>query len=68
MAAYTDVRVGIDPVGTYQFKKETGGLTFTYDATGTENNIYARYLCDVDKIDDLTTYDLPITKKLLGTE
>lgn len=60
LAAYTDVRVGIDPVGTYQFKKGSGGVTFTYDATGTENNIYARYLCDVDKIDDLTTYDLPI--------
>lgn len=60
LVAYTDARVGIDPVGTYQFKKESGGLTFTYDATGTENNIYARYLCDVDKIGDLTTYDLPI--------
>lgn len=60
LVAYTDKRVGITPVGTYQFKKETGGFTLTYDAIGTVNNIYARYLCDVDNIDDLTTYDLPI--------
>lgn len=59
LAAYTDARVRMDPVGTYQFKKRSGGVTFTYDATGTENDIYARYLCDVDKIEDLTTYDLP---------
>lgn len=56
---------GKDPAGKkyelVQVIEQVGGGTiiYYYDANGAERNIYARYLCDVDKIDDLSTYDIP---------
>lgn len=38
---------------------ENSGATGTMHADMKSYNIYARYLCDVEKIDDLNTYPLP---------
>ncbi|MFR8761851.1 MAG: hypothetical protein ACLVFT_03510, partial [Megasphaera lornae] len=51
-----------EPFDTLEFDlnaAEGSGATGTMHADMKSYNIYARYLCDVDKIDDLNTYPLP---------
>lgn len=52
----------ISPFDTLEFDLtavEGSGATGTMHADMKSYNIYARYLCDVEKIDDLNTYPLP---------
>lgn len=51
-----------EPFDTLEFDLtavEGSGATRTMHADMKSYNIYARYLCDVEKIDDLNTYPLP---------
>lgn len=51
-----------EPFDTLEFDLtavEGSGATGTMHADMKSYNIYARYLCDVEKIDDLNTYPLP---------
>lgn len=51
-----------EPFDTLEFDlnaAEGSGATGTMHADMKSYNIYARYLCDVDKIDELNTYPLP---------
>ena len=51
-----------EPFDTLEFDlnaAEGSGATGTMHADMKSYNIYARYLCDVEKIDDLNTYPLP---------
>lgn len=51
-----------EPFDTLEFDLEAvegSGATGTMHADMKSYNVYARYLCDVDKIDDLNTYDIP---------
>lgn len=58
---YTKADTG-QPFDTLEFDLtavEGSGATGTMHADMKSYNIYARYLCDVEKIDDLNTYPLP---------
>lgn len=60
MFRYT--KVTTSPFDTLKFDLtavEGSGATGTMHADMKSYNIYARYLCDVEKIDDLNTYPLP---------
>lgn len=60
MFRYTKATQG--PFETLEFDLtavEGSGATGTMHADMKSYNIYARYLCDVEKIDDLNTYPLP---------
>lgn len=72
--AHVEIRRKSDDVVLFRYDKSAGDFdTLEFDltavdgsgATGTMHadmksyNIYARYLCDVDKIDNLDTYPLP---------
>lgn len=60
MFRYT--KVTTSPFDTLEFDLtavEGSGATGTMHADMKSYNIYARYLCDVEKIDDLNTYPLP---------
>ena len=55
-------KVTQEPFDTLEFDLtavEGSGATGTMHADMKSYNIYARYLCDVEKIDDLNTYPLP---------
>lgn len=55
-------KVTQEPFETLEFDLtavEGSGATGTMHADMKSYNIYARYLCDVEKIDDLNTYPLP---------
>lgn len=55
-------KVTHEPFDTLEFDLtavEGSGATRTMHADMKSYNIYARYLCDVEKIDDLNTYPLP---------
>lgn len=55
-------KVTTSPFDTLEFDLtavEDSGATGTMHADMKSYNIYARYLCDVEKIDDLNTYPLP---------
>ena len=55
-------KVTTSPFDTLEFDLtavEGSGATGTMHADMKSYNIYARYLCDVEKIDDLNTYPLP---------
>lgn len=55
-------KVTKEPFDTLEFDLtavEGSGATGTMHADMKSYNIYARYLCDVEKIDDLNTYPLP---------
>lgn len=55
-------KVTHEPFDTLEFDLtavEGSGATGTMHADMKSYNIYARYLCDVEKIDDLNTYPLP---------
>lgn len=55
-------KVTTSPFDTLEFDLtavEDSGVTGTMHADMKSYNIYARYLCDVEKIDDLNTYPLP---------
>lgn len=60
MFSYT--KATTSPFDTLEFDLtavEGSGATGTMHADMKSYNIYARYLCDVEKIDDLNTYPLP---------
>lgn len=60
--SYSRVSPGNQPWDNaeFDFTAVSGsGASGTPHAEMTTYNIYARYLCDVEKIDDLTTYPLP---------
>lgn len=73
--AVVEIRRRSDDVAMFRYKKiteepfdtlefdltavEGSGATGTMHADMKSYNIYARYLCDVEKIDDLNTYPLP---------
>lgn len=60
--SYSRVSSGNQPWDNakFDFTAVSGsGASGTPHAEMTTYNIYARYLCDVEKIDDLTTYPLP---------
>lgn len=55
-------KITTSPFDTLEFDLtavEGSGATGTMHADMKSYNIYARYLCDVEKIDDLNTYPLP---------
>lgn len=54
----TGNRGSIDPVGAFEIFRVNGDERFL--CNGINRDIYARYLCDVEQIDGLTTYDLPV--------
>lgn len=73
--ALVEIRRQLDDVAMFRYSKVTtspfdtlgfdltavegSGATGTMHADMKSYNIYARYLCDVEKIDDLNTYPLP---------
>ena len=73
--AFVEIRRRSDDVAMFRYQKGTtspfdtlefdltavegSGATGTMHADMKSYNIYARYLCDVEKIDDLNTYPLP---------
>lgn len=54
----TGSRRSIDPVGPFEIYRVNGDEVF--NCNGINRDIYARYLCDVEQIDGLTTYNLPV--------
>lgn len=61
-AMFRYAKVTTSPFDTLEFDLtavEGSGATGTMHADMKSYNIYARYLCDVEKIDDLNTYPLP---------
>lgn len=61
-AMFRYTKVATSPFDTLEFDLtavEGSGATGTMHADMKSYNIYARYLCDVEKIDDLNTYPLP---------
>lgn len=61
-AMFRYTKATTSPFGTLEFDLtavEGSGATGTMHADMKSYNIYARYLCDVEKIDDLNTYPLP---------
>lgn len=57
---YSRVNSGNQPWDNAEFDfTAVSGASGTPHAEMTTYNIYARYLCDVEKINDLTTYQLP---------
>lgn len=61
-AMFRYTKVTTSPFDTLEFDLtavEGSGATGTMHADMKSYNIYARYLCDVEKIDDLNTYPLP---------
>ena len=62
VAMFRYQKVTTSPFDTLEFDLtavEGSGATGTMHADMKSYNIYARYLCDVEKIDDLNTYPLP---------
>ena len=62
VAMFRYQKVTTAPFDTLEFDLtavEGSGATGTMHADMKSYNIYARYLCDVEKIDDLNTYPLP---------
>lgn len=62
VAMFRYSRATTSPFDTLEFDLtavEGSGATGTMHADMKSYNIYARYLCDVEKIDDLNTYPLP---------
>lgn len=62
VAMFRYSKVTQEPFDTLEFDLtavEGSGATGTMHADMKSYNIYARYLCDVEKIDDLNTYPLP---------
>lgn len=62
VAMFRYQKVTTSPFDTFEFDLtavEGSGATGTMHADMKSYNIYARYLCDVEKIDDLNTYPLP---------
>ena len=62
VAMFRYSKVTTSPFDTLEFDLtavEGSGATGTMHADMKSYNIYARYLCDVEKIDDLNTYPLP---------
>lgn len=62
VAMFRYQKVTQEPFDTLEFNLtavESSGATGTMHADMKSYNIYARYLCDVEKIDDLNTYPLP---------
>lgn len=62
VAMFRYSKVTTSPFDTLEFDLtavEGSGATRTMHADMKSYNIYARYLCDVEKIDDLNTYPLP---------
>lgn len=62
VAMFRYVKVTQEPFDTLEFDLtavEGSGATGTMHADMKSYNIYARYLCDVEKINDLNTYLLP---------
>lgn len=62
VAMFRYQKVTQEPFDTLEFDLtavEGSGATGTMHADMKSYNIYARYLCDVEKIDDLNTYPLP---------
>lgn len=61
-AMFRYTKATTSPFDTLEFDLtavEGSGATGTMHANMKSYNIYARYLCDVEKIDDLNTYPLP---------
>lgn len=61
-AMFRYTKATTSPFDTLEFDLtavEDSGATGTMHADMKSYNIYARYLCDVEKIDDLNTYPLP---------
>nr|UVX60889.1 MAG: hypothetical protein [Bacteriophage sp.] len=61
-AMFRYIKSTTSPFDTLEFDLtavEGSGATGTMHADMKSYNIYARYLCDVEKIDDLNTYPLP---------
>ena len=61
-AMFRYTKAATSPFDTLEFDLtavEGSGATGTMHADMKSYNIYARYLCDVEKIDDLNTYPLP---------
>ncbi len=61
-AMFRYTKTTTSPFDTLEFDLtavEDSGATGTMHADMKSYNIYARYLCDVEKIDDLNTYPLP---------
>lgn len=72
---YVEIRRISDEVKLFQFERLVVGVfdnedfeLYSIDGSGSSGtmkaemasyNIYARYLCDVDKIDEINTYDIP---------
>lgn len=62
VAMFRYTKITQEPFDTLEFDLtavEGSGATGTMHADMKSYNIYARYLCDVEKIDDLNTYPLP---------
>lgn len=62
VAMFRYQKITTSPFDTLEFDLtavEGSGATGTMHADMKSYNIYARYLCDVEKIDDLNTYPLP---------
>lgn len=62
VAMFRFTKIAQEPFDTLEFDLtavEGSGATGTMHADMKSYNIYARYLCDVEKIDDLNTYPLP---------
>lgn len=62
VAMFRYQKVTTSPFDTLEFDLtavEGSGATGTMHADMKSYNIYARYLCDVEKLDDLNTYPLP---------
>lgn len=62
VAMFRYLKATTSPFDTLEFDLtavEGSGATGTMHADMKSYNIYARYLCDVEKIDDLNTYPLP---------
>ena len=62
VAMFRFTKIRQEPFDTLEFDLtavEGSGATGTMHADMKSYNIYARYLCDVEKIDDLNTYPLP---------
>lgn len=62
VAMFRYQKITQEPFDTLEFDLtavEGSGATGTMHADMKSYNIYARYLCDVEKIDDLNTYPLP---------
>lgn len=62
VAMFRFTKIAQEPFDTLEFDLtavEGSGATGTMHADMKSYNIYARYLCDMEKIDDLNTYPLP---------